>query len=78
VGTAAAGTDRARRGTYLVGENGPELVSMRGGERVLPTSQTMALMGSGGGGSVVIQLQLNDRTLQELVVRQDQLKRGTR
>jgi uncharacterized phage infection (PIP) family protein YhgE len=46
VGTAAAGTDRARRGTYLVGENGPELVSMRGGERVYPTPDTMAMLGA--------------------------------
>ena len=44
VGMAAAGTPSARSGTYLVGENGPELVTMRGGERVYSNPDTARMM----------------------------------
>lgn len=77
-GTAAAGTDYARPGTYLVGEQGPELVRMQGGEQILPTGQTMAALGGGGDGTIVIVLQLGDTELQRITVRQRELAGGTR
>ena len=45
-GLAEGGT--ARRGVALVGEEGPELMWMRGGEQVVPAHQTKALMHTGG------------------------------
>lgn len=39
----ALGTMRARAGWAIVGENGPELVQMGGGESVTPASRTMAM-----------------------------------
>lgn len=36
----AVGTDNAQPGMALVGEEGPELVMMNGGEQVVPTAQT--------------------------------------
>lgn len=58
----AGGTESAEPGFALVGENGPELVYMRGGERVLNAAQTSALQSGGaipayasnGGGGYVI------------------------
>ena len=63
--TYASGTDGASRGPAIVGEKGPELVFMRGGEHVVPAEHTEHLMklaghlgkvnayaaGTGGGGS---------------------------
>ena len=59
----ASGTNNAERGFALVGENGPELVYFRGGERVLtaeetreamrtvyPTAPQMAYIGTGAPG----------------------------
>lgn len=59
----ASGTNNAERGFALVGENGPELVYFRGGERVLtaeetreamrsvyPTAPQMAYVGAGAPG----------------------------
>ena len=49
----ANGTDDAKRGLALVGEQGPELVRFNGGEQVLNTKNTQkALANVGGGGSV--------------------------
>lgn len=45
----ASGTPSAPRGPALVGENGPELVSFRGGERVRTAAQTRRMVRSGGG-----------------------------
>ena len=48
----AAGTDYAAAGLTLVGEEGPELVMMHGGEKVLTAHETVnALSGGPGGGS---------------------------
>ncbi|MCM1439155.1 MAG: phage tail tape measure protein [Roseburia sp.] len=54
----AEGTKSAKEGAAIVGEYGPELVYMRGGETVLPAKQTAALMAksSNGGGSTKISL----------------------
>lgn len=46
----AEGTRYAQEGAALVGEYGPELVYMRGGETVLTARQTQAVMSSGSGG----------------------------
>jgi len=54
----AGGTGNATPGPAIVGERGPELLMMRGGERVIPAGQTSRLLalassGAGGGGIVV-------------------------
>lgn len=54
---SAGGTGNAMPGAYLVGERGPEMVLMGGGERVLSAGQTKRLlsMASGAGaGSFVV------------------------
>nr|DAH94136.1 MAG TPA: tail tape measure [Caudoviricetes sp.] len=43
----ATGTRNAARGTALVGENGPELISLRGGEQIYTASQTRQMLGGG-------------------------------
>ena len=48
----ASGTRSAPAGLALVGENGPELVNLRGGESILPAGQTAAALG--GGTNVTI------------------------
>lgn len=48
----AGGTNSARAGLTLVGEEGPELVEMRGGERVHTASATRGLLRGGGGSAV--------------------------
>jgi cell wall-associated NlpC family hydrolase len=45
VGWYAKGTANAYKGTAIVGENGPELVTMRGGENVANAAQTSSIMG---------------------------------
>lgn len=56
----ASGTNYAPRGLALVGENGPELVKMNGGEQVIPAGQTAAMLNGdalgGGGNSYTINL----------------------
>ncbi|HUY46666.1 MAG TPA: hypothetical protein VMV92_13180, partial [Streptosporangiaceae bacterium] len=44
----AKGIDSARRGVALVGEQGPELMMMKGGETVVPHDQTKALLALAG------------------------------
>jgi len=48
----ASGTMSARRGLALVGENGPEYVAMRGGERVYSANQTRGMWA--GQGAVTV------------------------
>ena len=71
----ASGTDEAPPGMALVGENGPELVMLNGGEQILNASETRALMekaeraepaeatladsGSGDGGGKTIHVDFN-------------------
>ena len=45
----ASGTDNATPGWHMVGENGPELVMMHGGETVLDAETTDAVLSSRGG-----------------------------
>jgi len=52
----ASGTTSAVAGPALVGENGPEIVNLQGGERIYTAAQTRHMLGSGGGigGGVVV------------------------
>lgn len=52
----AAGTLSARPGATLVGEQGPELVTMSGGERVYNAGDTRRMLAGGGGAGTVINL----------------------
>ncbi len=61
----ASGTDNAKRGWTVVGEEGPEIVFLNGGERVLNARQTAQAVAGGpasGAGGVkgggVLQVQL--------------------
>ena len=56
-GHDAIGTDYAAAGLTMVGEEGPEIVMMNGGEKVLTAHETVnALSGSGGGGDTHVDL----------------------
>lgn len=56
-GHDAIGTDYAAAGLTMVGEEGPEIVMMNGGEKVLTAHETVnALSGSGGGGDTHVEL----------------------
>lgn len=55
----ASGTNSARAGITLVGEQGPELVMMRGGEKVVPAGQTAAMMSGGGAATVTYNVTIN-------------------
>ena len=51
-GGYAAGTDYATPGLHLVGEKGPELMVMKGGEKVIPNDETSKLLKNASiGGS---------------------------
>ena len=53
-GRHAVGTSNARRGLTLVGEQGPELVEMSGGEKVHTAAMTARMLnGSNGNGGTV-------------------------
>ena len=53
VGYFADGTDSAPSGLALVGERGPELVQMRGGERVFSNSETVRMLNTNNASSSV-------------------------
>lgn len=56
----AIGTDYAAQGITLVGEEGPELVYMNGGEKVLTANETVnAISGASGDGGSVIEVQFS-------------------
>ena len=61
-GTAAGGTDSAKRGVYLVGEEGPELVFMQGGEAVVDAVKTAALMNQASTASLMQTAATNAQT----------------
>lgn len=52
----AAGALNAAPGLALVGEQGPELVSLHGGESISNASRTSDMLGHGAGGDVIIQV----------------------
>lgn len=56
----AAGTDYAQEGLSLVGEEGPELVYMNGGEKVLTAHETVnALSGAAKNDSNIVEVQFS-------------------
>ncbi|WP_337808255.1 hypothetical protein [Gemmiger sp.] len=59
----ATGTRNARGGMALVGENGPELVNLRGGEHIYTNGQTRSLL---GGDSISIgQITIDAKNVKE-------------
>ncbi len=50
----ASGTDYAESGLALVGEEGPEIVAMRGGEKIINAENTKALLSGGAGVQISI------------------------
>ncbi len=50
----AGGTRSARPGLAMVGERGPELISMRGGERVFDDRETQRMLGGYNGPGVYV------------------------
>lgn len=50
----ASGTDNAASGIALVSEEGPELVAMHGGERVIDAENTKALLSGSAGTQITI------------------------
>jgi len=48
-GWFASGTNSAPRGLAMVGENGPELVQLNGGERIYPANETARILSAGAG-----------------------------
>lgn len=72
VGKNALGTSSWRGGVTWVGEDGPELVDLPGGTRIMPRSQARAAMApipSGGGRPqrVVLELRGTDKVLLEML-----------
>lgn len=67
IGAASGGI---RNGLTWVGENGPELVDAAPGSHVYSNPDSMRMMNSGGGsgGPLVIQLMLDGRVIQEVMV----------
>lgn len=75
----AAGTLNASAGWAMVGERGPELVNLRGGEQILPNSSLAALAsalsgpagrpvaGTAGGGGMTVNNTFNGFSAQQLV-----------
>ena len=59
----ATGTRNARGGLAVVGENGPELVNLRGGEHIYTNGQTRSLL---GGDSISIgQITIDAKNVKE-------------
>lgn len=74
-GARAAGGPVAAGEPYLVGERGPEIVVPTSSSAVVPAGSTARMLG-GGAQPIVVQLVMNDRTVQEIAIRADQLKVG--
>ena len=76
----AQGTRSAPRGVALVGENGPELVEFRGGERVRTASETrrIASRGEGGGGMSEAQFERFMKRLESIQIRVTGVPAGQR
>jgi TP901 family phage tail tape measure protein len=61
----AGGTTNATAGIHLVGEHGPELVSFRGGERVLTAARTQAALESYGGNSYTVSVNVEGNATED-------------
>lgn len=55
----ATGTNSAAAGWAMVGEEGPELMRMRGGERVYNNRETRGMLGAGGEGGGPVHMTSN-------------------
>jgi len=55
----ARGTNSARPGLSWVGEEGPELINLRGGEQIIPADKSAAMMSGGGSGGATINITVN-------------------
>lgn len=67
----ASGGTMAASGLALVGENGPEIVSLPGGAQVFPNSQISSVQPTatgGGGGAQTVYLQIDGRTFARVVM----------
>lgn len=58
-----------RTGSYIVGERGPELVTLPGGSTVTPNNA----LGGGGGGTIILYNVLDGKVLSKSVIRQGNL-----
>jgi len=67
----ATGTNSATSGWHWVGENGPELAYLRGGERILSHGESMRAAAGGGSGDIVVPVtvELDGRVLYRTVQR---------
>jgi tape measure domain-containing protein len=70
----------ARRGVALVGERGPEVVSLDRGARVtpLPSPSIAPIMAGGGGGNVTVPVYLDGRVITEVVAARTADRRARR
>lgn len=57
-GPFASGTQSAPAGVALVGERGPELVQLRGGERITPAPETARILAGGRASSTTTNVQI--------------------
>jgi len=55
----ARGTNSARPGLSWVGEEGPELINLRGGEQIIPADKSAAMMSGGAGANVTYNVTIN-------------------
>lgn len=55
----AQGTNSARPGLSWVGEEGPELINLRGGEQIIPADKSAAMMSGGAGANVTYNVTIN-------------------
>jgi hypothetical protein len=76
IGSFRHGTMNAPRGLALVGEDGPELVQLAGGERIYTAPQTRnmltggrALGGSGHDQPIVVQFVLDGKVIEQSMIR---------
>jgi hypothetical protein len=51
IGQFASGTSRAPKGWAWVGEQGPELMNLKGGEQIIPADQSMAIASARSAGA---------------------------
>ncbi len=67
----AGGTSNFRGGLALVGERGPELVTLPRGSHVTPNHRLRAASLAGGGGPMVVQVVLDRKVIAQAIVRED-------
>lgn len=73
----ASGTPWAPPGMAWVGENGPELMQMRGGERVIPSRQSAQMGGGESDQNLTVQFVLDGKVIQQSLLRVKRRNGGT-